>query len=145
MAHNMRDSSARSDANCFMISQNHYHLVSHHDTILYADLSSKRIRHAPFGIAPWNLVLELDEDRGRLMTMGVDAPQPRRQVSFSEAGGEFRLIADGGPFDCQIESFADDSIGILASGKYLAADWGGTAANDRDWCRDWERFRLVRA
>ena len=45
----------------------------------------------------------------------------------------------------QIESFSDDSVGILVAGKYLAADWGGTAANDREWCRDWERFRLVRA
>ena len=62
-----------------------------------------------------------------------------------EAGGEFRLSADSKGFDCQIESFADDSIGIFAAGKYLAADWGGAVANDREWCREWEHFRLVRA
>jgi len=66
-------------------------------------------------------------------------------VSFAEAGGEFRLSADGRACDCQIESFDDDSIGIRTVGKYLAADWGGTVANDREWCREWERFRLVRA
>ena len=76
---------------------------------------------------------------------GIDAPPPGRQVSFAEPGGEFRLSADGTAFDCRIESFADDSIGILAAGKYVAADWGGTVINDRDWCREWERFRLVRA
>jgi hypothetical protein len=127
------------------VSQNYYHLVSHHDTILCADLSSKHIRHAPFGIAPWNLVFELVGDRGRLMMTGVEVPPPGCQMSFAEPGGEFRLNADGTAFDCQIESFADDSIGILAAGKYVTADWGGTVVNDRDWCREWERFCLVRA
>jgi hypothetical protein len=106
---------------------------------LYADLSSERIRHAPFGIAPWNLVLEIVGDRGRLMMTG-GGPSQVRQVSFTEATEEFHLLAASPACDYQIESFADDSIGIRAAGKYVGADIRGSVSNNIDWCREWERF-----
>ncbi len=120
-----------------------YYLVSHHDTILYVDEDAQRLRHAPFGIAPLNLVLELTGPRGRLMTRKGSLSEDR-QVSFTRSTGEIRTgprIADP---DLHIETFADDSIGIRASEHYVGADQIGGVHNVRDWCRDWERYRLVR-
>ena len=121
-----------------------YYLVSHHDTILYVDEEARRLRHAPFGIAPLNLVLELTGPQGRLM-MRRGSSSEVRQVSFTQSAGEIRTGPRRADPDLHIETFADDSIGIRAGERYMRADQIGGVHNDRDWCRDWERYRLVRA
>ena len=124
--------------------ENQYRLVSHHDTILYVDEDSKRVRHAPFGVAPLNLVLQLVGPRGRLM-MRRGSSSEGRQISFTQSAGEICTSVGQADFDLQIETFADDSIGINASERYVGAYQTGTVRNDIAWCREWERYRLVRA
>src|SRR5580704_19756074 len=121
-----------------------YYLVSHHDTILYVDEDAQRLRHAPFGVAPLNLVLELADPRGRLM-MRKGSSSEDRQVSFTQSAGEIRTQPGRVALDLHIETFADDSIGIRAGEHYVGADQIGGVHNDRDWCREWERYLLVRA
>jgi hypothetical protein len=118
--------------------------VSHHDTILYVDEDAQRLRHAPFGVAPLNLVLELAGPRGRLM-MRKGSSSEDRQVSFTQSAGEIRTQPGRAALDLHIETFADDSIGIRAGEHYVGADQIGGVHNDRDWCREWERYLLVRA
>src|SRR6202790_995249 len=72
-----------------MAFQSQYYLVSHHDTILYADVGRRRLRHTPFGIAPLNLALELGGLRGRLIMKG-GSPSEVRQLSIAESTGETR-------------------------------------------------------
>jgi hypothetical protein len=121
-----------------------YYLVSHHDTILYVDEDAQRLRHAPFGVAPLNLVLELAGPRGRLM-MRKGSSSEDRQVSFAQSAGEIRTQPGRAALDLHIETFADDSIGIRAGEHYVGADQIGGVRNDITWCREWERYRLVRA
>jgi hypothetical protein len=125
-------------------SPHQYYLVSAHDTILYADGDLQLLKHAPFGIAPLNLVLELEGPRGRLL-MRDDSQSEVRQVLIEQSAGEIRTHMGRAEFDCQIEIFADDRIGIRTSEHYLAPDRDGVVRNNRSWCEDWERYRLVRA
>ena len=121
-----------------------YYLVSHHDTILYVDEDAQRLRHAPFGVAPLNLVLELAGPRGRLM-MRKGSSSEDRHVSFTQSAGEMRTQPGRAALDLHIETFADDSIGIRAGEHYVGADQIGGVRNDVTWCREWEHYRLVRA
>jgi predicted O-methyltransferase YrrM len=118
-----------------------FYLVSHHDTILYVDKNSQHLRHAPLGVAPLNLVLELVGTRGRLMT-GASLSDAR-QVSFAQPTGEIRTQSGRGGLDWHIDTFGDDSIGIRGEVHYLRADHLG-GVDSVDWCREWERYRLVR-
>jgi hypothetical protein len=120
-----------------------YYLVSHHDTILYVDAEFQLLRHAPFGIAPMNLVLEIAGLRGRLLMTGKSASDIR-QVSFAQSGIELHTQVSRADLDCHVETFADDNISILSDKHYLGADLDGVV-HSKTWCRDWERYRLVRA
>jgi hypothetical protein len=122
--------------------RNHHYLISYHNTLLYADPVSQCLRHAPLGVAQLNLVIELNGNRGRLI-MKEDAPSQTRQVSFTQSSGKIRIQKERIEFDCHIETFADDCVGVRAKEQYLAADLDGIVRNNRDWCREWERYRLT--
>ncbi|MGO9849372.1 MAG: hypothetical protein ACLPKT_23025 [Methylocella sp.] len=49
-----------------------------------------------------------------------------------------------GALDCHIDTFSDDSVGIRVGDKYVSTDSDGLVRNDRTWCREWERYHLVR-
>lgn len=115
-----------------------YYLVSHHDTVLFLEGQSHRLRHGPFGIAPFNLILEVVGERGRFITL-------QGQLSFVSPNGEMRRSSEWSDPEYRIENFSDGRIGIRAGAMYLGADWGGAAQPNKTWCRDWERFRLIRA
>jgi hypothetical protein len=121
-----------------------YYLVSDHDTVLYLEAHSHRLRHAPFGIATPNLVLELTGSLGRLVARG-ESPSEVGQVSFASSDGQMVVALSRTDLDCRIENFPDGRIGIRAGETYLGADPDGVARNNRSWCRDWERYRLIRA
>ena len=124
-------------------SQDRYYLVSHHDTILSLDEAAQQFRHAPFGIAPLNLALELEGTRGHLVLLG-DAPAKERKLSFGLPTGEIKLLSDSADADFQVQSFADGSVGLFIGELYVAADLDGIVRNDRTWCRAFEQFRLIR-
>lgn len=115
-----------------------YHLVSHHGTILYADIAGARILHAPLSSARANLALEFVDSIGRLIVLADSS-------ATSPPENELAALIIRGGLDCRIEQFGDGSVGIRVGESYLSADLDGVVRNDRDWCREWERFRLVNA
>jgi hypothetical protein len=124
-----------------------YHLVSDHDTILYNDNMSRHLKHAPFGIAPWNLVLEVPGSGGtwgRLLT-AEDAQSELCQASFASLDGEMRVRSGYGEPDYEVIAFVDGTIAICKDQLYLAPDLDGFARINRPRCHQWEHYRLVRA
>ena len=73
-------------------SNDRYYLISHHDTILFVDEAAQRFRHGPFGIAPFNLVLELAGTQAHLILLGDD-PSKDRKLSFAQPTGEIRFLS----------------------------------------------------
>ena len=118
-------------------SKDQYYLVTHHDTLVFVDEHLKLLRHAPFGIAPLNLVIELDNRRGRFVVK-------RQQLPVATSPGQVIAQLGRGNADCEVEAFADGSIGVRAGERYLSADMDGVVRNNRGVCLDWERYRLVR-
>lgn len=119
-------------------SDEQYYLVSDHDTVLYFESQSHRLRHGPFGIAPFNLILEVVGARGWLIT-------PEGQLSFLSSEGEMSRNSGRADPEYHIENFPDGRIGIRVDERYLCAEWDGAARNNRTWCLDFERYRLIRA
>jgi hypothetical protein len=123
--------------------QDRYILVTCHDTIVYLDFAAKRLCHAPFGIAPLNLCLELKGSHGRLV--GNDASsQADLIISVANPSGELRTLSDPAGSDLEIRSFSDGTIGIKTNELYLVADLDGLIRNNRTWCRLFEQFGLMR-
>lgn len=122
-----------------------YYLISWHLTVLYVDRDSKKIRHASYGMAPMNLVMEIHEDnRCRLILM--EKPfLDGHQLTFSDTSSDVEIQRGRYDFDCEIDILADSSIAIRIGGKYLGADLDGVVRNGRDHCRAWEQYRPVRA
>jgi hypothetical protein len=121
-----------------------YYLVSAHDTVLFATKEPWALRHAAFGIAPLTLTLEIQGGRGRLVAKG-DVGPGAFQISFGKSPDEMQVRSGRAEFDCDVENFAGGSIGIRFRDRYLAADLDGEIRCNREWCRDWEQYILVRA
>jgi len=142
MAHS--EHKTNEEAGAAIESRTDYYLVTHHNTFMYADPGSQRVRHAAFGIAPLNLVLKMHGPRGRLVFKG-DALSDGHELSFEQPIHETRAQGRSGNLHCDVESFADDGIALKIGPQYVSADSDGFVRNNRPWCREWERFRLVRA
>jgi glycosyltransferase involved in cell wall biosynthesis len=121
-----------------------YYLVSHHNTVVYIDEDSKRLRHAPLGTARLNFLLELSGDRAQLMVTG-GFPSERLPASFGRETDEIRVHAGASDLACVIERLPGDEIAIRIGELYVTADWDGVVRNNRNWCREWERFHLASA
>lgn len=119
-----------------------YFLISHHDTLVFADTDLQRVRHAPFGVAPLNLLIELGGQKGRLLLRGK-SPGEVRQISAERSDIDIRAQTARANLDCDIETFADGSISIRTGDHYLGSDLDGLVRK-KNWCRDWERYQLVR-
>jgi hypothetical protein len=117
--------------------QNHYFLVSHHNTLLYADREQRRLRHAGLGSAPWNLVIERFGADVRLLMLG-DENDDLRPISLVHPTGEFRT----GVMDYLVETLEDGRVSLKVGRNYLSADLDGLVRNDRAWCREWEQYRI---
>jgi hypothetical protein len=123
----------------------HYYLISHHGTVLYIhSAGSLSLRHASLELASLNLVLEIEDARARLL-MVENSASGVRQVSFVRTKGEIHAQSSRTDFDCDIVTFADGSVGIRLRDKYVSANLDGMVRNNRTWCREWERFHLVKA
>jgi hypothetical protein len=130
-----------------MMTNGHFYLLSHHGTVLYVCVaSSLSLRHAPLKVASLNLVLEVEDTRVRLLMLG-HSPYEIRQISFVHPNGEIRTRSDRADFDGDMVTFitfADGNAAIRVGDKYVSADTDGLVRNDRTWCREWERFHLVK-
>ncbi len=121
-----------------MDTQRYYYLISHHNTIVYVDLASQCLRHAPLGTAPLNLLLEIDGERARLV-MKDDRSGHFRQLSIEHTGKISEHIG-GAELDCHVETFDRGAVGLRVREQYVSADSDGRIRNDRDHCREWERY-----
>ena len=121
-----------------------YYLLSHHNIILYVDNESKRVRHAPFGTARLNVVLELASGGGQLRVIGR-SPSEWLRVSLEREGDEIRIQAGDDDLDGAIRRLPDGLVGIRIGEFYASADFDGVVRSNRFWCREWERYRLVGA
>ncbi|MGY2997351.1 hypothetical protein [Mesorhizobium sp. URHB0026] len=119
------------------------YLITHHDTVVFFDSDLRRVRHAPFGIAPWSLAIELAGQTGRLLAQGK-SPGEVRQLSFGTADNDATTHVTSTSFDCDIETFSDGSVGIRTGDHCLGSDLDGFV-RPKHWCREWERYQLVRA
>jgi hypothetical protein len=120
-----------------------YHLVSHHDTVVFFDEHLRVLRHAPFGIALANLVVELGEGHGRLLVVGR-APAQDYPLSRAASSGEVHAPQAGEACDYEVDALADGQISLRAGEVYLTAQYDGVVRNGAPWCRDWECYCLVR-
>ncbi|TPK71267.1 hypothetical protein FJ527_26920 [Mesorhizobium sp. B2-4-18] len=114
-----------------------YYLVTRHDTVMFVNDGS--VCHAPFGVAPWNLVIELAAQKGRLLKREKSLGEVR-QLSVGRSDSDMGHT----DLDCDIENFSDGSIGVRTGDHYLGSDLDGVV-RAKNWCRDWERYQLVRA
>lgn len=119
-----------------------YYLISHHNTVLYVDEESKHLRHAALGTVPLNLVLELKDDGTQLMMTG-SSPSHRLPISLTPVNGEVRAQVGGAEPGCIIENLPREEVGIRLGELYVSADADGIVRNNRSWCREWERYRLL--
>jgi len=119
-----------------------YYLISHHNTVLYVDEASKHLRHATLGTVRPNLVLELGDDRARLMMTG-SSPSETLPISLAPENDEIRAHPAGADPGCVIDRLPRREVGIRLGELYVSADADGVVRNNRSWCRDWERYRLL--
>jgi hypothetical protein len=122
-----------------------FFLVTHHDTIVYFDDATQRIRHQPLGIAPLNLAAELAGACMRLVVAAGGDPPRERLVSFIQSDGAIGFPASNDAAAMTVETFADGGVGLRCGDHYVVADLDGLVRNDRPWCRAFEQFRLIRA
>jgi hypothetical protein len=124
--------------------QGSYYFVSHHNTVLYIDEDSNRLRHAPLGTARLNFLLELNGDRAQLMVTGR-SPSEKLPASFALENDEIRVYAGAPDLACVVERLPGDEVAIRIGERYVTADLDWVARNSRDWCREWERYHLASA
>ena len=122
-----------------MDSQHYYYLISHHNTVVYVDVASQCLRHAPLGTAPLNLLLEIDGDRARLV-MKDERSDSFRQLSIEHPSGKISEHIGNDGLDCRVETFDGGTVALRVREQYVSADSDGRVRNDRDWCREWERY-----
>lgn len=120
-----------------------YFLVSDHDTVVFCDVAGHFLRHSPLGIAPLNLIVEVRANCGRLLRKTA-LPGKERHLALTSTNGSIAERENDAAFDLEIEHFDDGRIGLKAGNNYIAADYDGKVRNNRIWCRDWERYRVLR-
>src|SRR5229473_3726783 len=122
-----------------MDTQRYYYLISHHNTIVYVDLASQCLRHAPLGTAPLNLLLEIDGERARLV-MKDERSGDLRQLSIEHSSGKISEHMGDVELDCSVETFDGGTVALRFREQCVSADSDGRVRNDRDHCREWERY-----
>jgi hypothetical protein len=125
-------------------SQDLFHLVTDHDTIVYLDQQTWHLKHAPLGIAPLNILLEIVGSQARLWTV-LDEEAALRQLRFSSHDGTVNPELGRSAPDCEILQIADLVFGVRIGERYLSAGVEGLVHNDSPHCYRWEHYRFVRA
>lgn len=118
-----------------------------HDTIIYADLRSGRLRHAPRADAPRNLVLVCGRQRANLRRVNSDGvlfgvelrPEGPHMAKVDPAS----LTPEGvvSTFSVTATEFATPQTFVIrGAGLYLCAELGGDVSLSRAAAGHWERF-----
>ena len=121
-----------------------YYLISHHNTVSYVDEASKHLRHAAPGTAQPNLIFEIEGDRARAMVIDASLPD-RRRIALEREGDEIRAQYDDRDINFVVDKLPHGKVAVRLGTFYLSADLDGVVRNNRDWCREWEQYRLVGA
>jgi len=120
-----------------------YRLISYHGTALYLDTDSLRLCHAPSGIAPENLVIELAGNRCQLVWVDIGSNQ-RSQLTIASSQGHVHVSREPTEFNLNVRRISNDAIAIEVQDKFLSSDDDGLVRIDRPWCREWEHYTLQR-
>jgi hypothetical protein len=122
---------------------------THHETMLYADLATRRLRHAPAAAAPRNLILLTTGGRATLMGVNEDASlfdiQFRPEGPYAARAQPGSLTAEGLVSTIEIATIGDPeqrAFFIRGSGLYLCAEPGGDVTLSRIVSGPWERFHF---
>jgi hypothetical protein len=118
--------------------RNGFVLVSHHDTILFYDFEAFCLRQEPFGIAPLNLVISFRGDRAQLFAI-----DPDNNIWAVVWGGTVRPF-ESDLYDIERKLYSDDTFSISSNRKFVSASLNGEITWHNDWCRQWERFKVIR-
>ena len=121
-----------------------FHMVTDHDTIVYLDLGTWHLRHAPLGIAPLNLVLETVGSQARIWAV-LDEGLELRELHFPSHDGTVNPQLGRSAPNCEILPIADLVFGLRIGERYLSASVDGLVSNDRPHCQRWEHYRFLRA
>jgi hypothetical protein len=125
-------------------SQDLFHMVTDHDTIVYLDHQTWHLKHAPLGIAPLNLVLETVGSHARIWAV-FDEGSELCQLHFLSNDGTVKPERSRSVPDCGILPIADLVFGVRIGEHYLSAGLDGLVRNDRLHCQRWEHYRFLRA
>jgi hypothetical protein len=121
-----------------------FHLVTDHDTIVYLDMATRRLRHAPLGIAPFNFLLEIVGSQARLW-MVSDQAAGLSQLHLSGFDGSVDPLPGRSPPDCELLPIANLVFGIRIGERYLSAGVEGHVHIENAYCHRWEHYRFMRA
>ena len=118
-----------------------FKLTTYHETELYFDEETRQICHARGDKFPKNLVLEIIDRRGRLLVFGSSFAHVC-QVHFFAEKKKLDLQKGVSELNLDIARIDNQTIAIQNNGFFLAADSDGIVRNDREWCREWEKFKI---
>jgi len=63
-----------------------------------------------------------------------------RQLSIEHPSGKISEHIGNDGLDCRVETFDGGTVALRVREQYVSADSDGRVRNDRDWCREWERY-----
>ena len=121
-------------------------LLTHHDTVVFADVAVRLLRHGPLAVSPANVLLAADGETAYLLYQGPDGSQRplgvRPAVAPLQTGGlnhdgaapqgEFRVVNTGG-----------STFGLTRDGLFLCAESSGSVTLSRQQVGPWERFHTI--
>lgn len=110
-------------------------------TVLYFDVGAGCVRHGREGVVPPNLSLAVSGNVASFMLGDSFSGAPLA----CDGTGTLRIRQDGedGNRDSFTLNHVDTgAMGIRHNNLYLSAQPSGTVEFSRDWCREWEQFRV---
>jgi hypothetical protein len=118
-----------------------YPLISCHGTVLFFDSEARRLRHGQPGNVPQNLLINVIEDRCRLLHIDSVSAQTH-QLQIISPQGHVRISKEySAEFDLNVLVISDHVIGLSFGNNFLSSDSDGVVRNDRRHCREWEHYR----
>jgi Methyltransferase domain len=117
-----------------------YPLISCHGTVLFFDKEARRLRHGQPGNVPQNLLINILEDRCRLLHIDIVSGQSHQLQIISQQGHVKMSNEHPEDFDLDVLTISDNVIGLSFGENFLSSDSDGVVRNDRGHCREWEHY-----
>ena len=121
-----------------------YEVVTFHNTFVGVNIDTGRLCHdANRATHP---PIKVSCENGVIRFFYVDrAGASRRPFRIISSDGDISKDNADLPSECYITNIGVDLFAFSNAGNFLSADADGLVRNDRNWCADWECFRLIPA